>query len=200
MVTVNALTTSGSAVIYYTITNGFGCSAVASRTETSSARYAQGSQTSVYAGSTVSIVDEVITGLWSSSDNSIATVDANGAVTGIRPGSVDITHDMANDGGSITTIVTPVVVSAVPANLSIAPNPNKGTFTVKGTLGTVSDEQATLEVTDVLGQVLYTSKVQSHGGRINETVTLANNLANGMYMLNVKSGTEKITFHFVIEQ
>ena len=200
VVTVNALTTSGSAVIYYTITNGFGCSAVASRTETSSARYAQGSQTSVYAGSTVSIVDEVITGLWSSSDNSIATVDANGAVTGIRPGSVDITHDMANDGGSITTIVTPVVVSAVPANLSIAPNPNKGTFTVKGTLGTVSDEQATLEVTDVLGQVLYTSKVQSHGGRINETVTLANNLANGMYMLSISSNTEKKVFHFVIEQ
>lgn len=71
---------------------------------------------------------------------------------------------------------------------------------MKGTVGSVADEAVTLEVTDVLGQVIYKAKTVAPGGRLNETITLNNKLANGMYILNVQSGTENKTIHFVIEQ
>jgi uncharacterized protein YjdB len=154
----------------------------------------------VYAGSAVSIADDITTGTWGSSDNSIATVDASGLVTGIMPGSVNITHEVTGDDGLVSRGVTSVVVAAVPASVSLVPNPNKGTFVVKGTVGSVSDEAVTLEVTDVLGQVVYKSRVTAFGGKLNETVTLGGTLANGMYILNVQSGTENKSLHFVIEQ
>jgi uncharacterized protein YjdB len=138
--------------------------------------------------------------MWSSSNTGVATVDNNGIVTGIMPGVANITHEGTNDQGHAATSVTPVVVSAIPASISLLPNPNKGTFTVKGTLGSANNEEVTLEVTDVLGQVIYKNKVTAQNGRINETISLNNTLANGMYMLNIQSGTENKTFHFVIEQ
>jgi len=67
-------------------------------------------------------------------------------------------------------------------------------------VGSVSDEAVTLEVTDVLGQVIYKTKLTALGGKLNETITLSSTLANGMYIMNVQSGTENKTLHFVIEQ
>jgi len=127
-------------------------------------------------------------------------VDANGLVTGIMPGSVLIIHEVTGDDGAVARSTTNVLVSALPANISILPNPNKGTFSVKGTVGSVADEAVTLEVTDLLGQVIYHGHVIAEAGRINETITLSSTLANGMYILNVQSGTVHNTFHFVIEQ
>ena len=80
------------------------------------------------------------------------------------------------------------------------PNPNSGLFTLKGTLGTAVDEEVTIEVTDMIGQVIYNKKVLVSGGRINEQVQLNNGLANGMYLLNLQSASDNKAFHFVIEQ
>ncbi len=54
-------------------------------------------------------------------------------------------------------------------------------------MGSTEDEEVTLEVTDVLGQVIYKNKVTAYGGRINETIALSNALANGMYIMNIES-------------
>jgi len=86
------------------------------------------------------------------------------------------------------------------SDIRVMPNPNKGAFTVKGSLGTTLDEEVTLEITNMLGQVVYKNKVMAQGGMINEQVQLSNTLANGMYLLNVRSGSETSVFHFVIEQ
>jgi hypothetical protein len=67
-------------------------------------------------------------------------------------------------------------------------------------MGTTQDVEVTLEVTDVLGQVIYNNKVIANGGRINETLLLNNTLVNGMYMLNMHTTTEQKVFHFVIEK
>jgi len=85
-------------------------------------------------------------------------------------------------------------------DITVVPNPNKGEFIVKGTLGTNLDQEVSLELTDMLGQVVYSSKVQAQGGRINERVTLAHSIANGMYLLSVHTDTENKVFHIVIEQ
>ena len=86
------------------------------------------------------------------------------------------------------------------SDIRLLPNPNKGVFTVKGTLGTLTDEEISLEVTDMLGQVVYRNKVMTHDGKINEQVRMENVLANGMYLLNLRSGSDNKVFHFVIEQ
>ena len=67
-------------------------------------------------------------------------------------------------------------------------------------MGSVTDEVVTLEVTDLLGQVIYRNKETAYSGKLNETIRLSSALANGRYILNVQSTTETKTFHFVIEQ
>src|SRR5581483_4340452 len=89
-------------------------------------------------------------------------------------------------------------------DIKLMPNPNKGTFTIKGTLGTPivtgTDQEVSVEITDMLGQVVYKSKVMVHNGKIDEQINLGSNLSNGMYLLNLRSGTDNKVFHFVIEQ
>ena len=103
----------------------------------------------------------------------------------------------------IITLAGGVSVSGVQGaagNIALMPNPNKGDFTVKGTLGSTADQEVTLEITDVLGQVVYTSKVMTRNGVINERIHIGNNIANGMYVLSLRSDTENKVFHVVIEQ
>ena len=91
-------------------------------------------------------------------------------------------------------------VNAAGSNVQLVPNPNKGTFNLKGTLATTVDEEVTIEVTDMLGQVIYSSKVAAHNGELNEKIQLSNTIANGMYLLNLRSASDNAVFHMVIEQ
>ena len=92
-------------------------------------------------------------------------------------------------------------------NIKLIPNPNKGLFTIKGTLASTGDDEVTIEITNMLGQVVYGSKVMTHGGSINEKIQvnspstgLGTAVPNGMYILNLRSGLQDNVFHFVIEQ
>jgi len=198
-ISATALTTTGSSVITYAVTIA-GCTSKVTKTfGASTATHSTGS-TTVFAGSAISISDDRPSGLWSSSDNGIATVDGNGLVTGIMPGNVEITHEITSDDGMASRNVTSVTVSAVPVLITVQPNPNRGTFRVRGTVGSTNDEAVTFEVTDLLGQVIYRNKVTAFEGRLDETILLSNALTNGMYLLNVHSGAENKTFQLVIEQ
>jgi uncharacterized protein YjdB len=86
------------------------------------------------------------------------------------------------------------------SDIQLIPNPNKGIFTVKGTLNTSADEEVSLEVTNMLGQVIYTNKVMAKNGEINEKIQLNKNIANGMYILNFRSESDNKVFHIVVEQ
>jgi hypothetical protein len=85
-------------------------------------------------------------------------------------------------------------------DVMLLPNPNRGAFTIRGTLGSVSNEDLNVEVTDMLGQVVYTGKFTARNGKVDERIELSKTLANGMYMLNLKSSTDRKVFHFVMEQ
>jgi 5-hydroxyisourate hydrolase-like protein (transthyretin family) len=58
----------------------------------------------------------------------------------------------------------------------------------------------TVEITDMLGQEVYTENITAKNGKIDHQVTLANNLANGMYILNLRTTDGSKIYHFVIEQ
>jgi len=107
----------------------------------------------------------------------------------------------ASDAVMITsTNVAVHNVTAAESDIKLVPNPNKGIFTLKGTLGTNLDQEVTVEVTDVIGQVIYTGKVTAHGGIVDAAVQLGNNIANGMYIVNFRAGSDNKVFHMVIEQ
>ena len=101
----------------------------------------------------------------------------------------------------IDTIATGIhTLQAGASDIRLIPNPNNGTFTVKGTLGNTFDEHVALEITDMLGQVVYKNEVKTSSGKLNESIQLGNRLANGVYLLTLKSDSENKVFHFVIEQ
>ena len=84
------------------------------------------------------------------------------------------------------------------SDIRVNPNPNNGSFSITGTLGITTDQEVTLEIVDMLGQVIYKNAVTAKSGRISEQVVLSSNIAHGMYLLNLRSGTEQKMFHFVI--
>lgn len=131
------------------------------------------------------------------------------------------TYSMFNDGDSVSCQVTgtglcgmsafnSVIMHVGPSGIAttgagvsdvrLVPNPNKGLFTVKGILTVASDEEVTLEVTNMLGQVVYRKGITAKNGIVDEQVQLNNTLANGMYMLNLKTSADNKVFHFVLEQ
>ncbi len=86
------------------------------------------------------------------------------------------------------------------SDVRLVPNPNKGTFSVTGTLSTTEDAEVSLDIVNMLGQSVYTGKVTAKAGVINTQIQMTGNLANGMYMLNLQSGDDRKVFHFVLEQ
>jgi len=91
-------------------------------------------------------------------------------------------------------------ISASGIDVRLVPNPNKGAFELKGNTGMSGNEELSVEVTNMLGQVVYTGKVAVQNGNIDEHITLGKSMANGMYILSLRSGTQNAVFHFVVEQ
>jgi hypothetical protein len=141
--------------------------------------------------------DVVIAGANSATYSSIGFAN-NDAVSCV------VTGACGNVALSKTVVVTVAneSIQQIPGGgeIRVVPNPNNGLFTITGTLGTTGDEAVSLEITDVLGQVIYKTRVTAHGGAINETVQLGKAIANGMYLLNVNTDTVHKVFHVVVEQ
>ena len=117
-----------------------------------------------------------------------------------RVTSSGICHDVTSYDWVFIS-VSPLKVQQInaAADIRLVPNPNNGTFTIKGTWGTV-DEDITVEVTNMIGQVVFSGKVHAQNGKVNEQVQLNGSLANGMYMFNMRTATDTKVFHFVMEQ
>ncbi len=100
---------------------------------------------------------------------------------------------------SVSTTGT-AIVNKSPSMIQVLPNPNKGQFSITGSISVTDDEKVTIEIADVLGQILYSGSVLAHGGALNEQVILPNTVANGMYLLSIRSSVEHRVFHVVVEQ
>lgn len=80
----------------------------------------------------------------------------------------------------------------------IAPNPSTGTFSVRGSIAGNTNDNAMLEVTNMLGQVVYSTPAHIQGGRLQQDVVL-NSLSDGIYLLSIRVGTLKNTFQLVVK-
>ena len=81
----------------------------------------------------------------------------------------------------------------------LQPNPNKGEFTITGSVA-AGDDQLNILVTDVLGQVVYTGKRNIQNGSVNEQVALPGNAANGIYLVTLTSGGDRVVFRMVVDK
>jgi len=99
----------------------------------------------------------------------------------------------------IYPIISAAGVKNLSANedaLTIIPNPNNGTFTIAGTLS--GSNEAALEITDIIGQVVYKAIVPVQNGLLKKEIALDNNLPDGIYLLHISSGDGNKVVRFVV--
>jgi hypothetical protein len=142
-------------------------------------------------------------GTWTSREPFIATIGAStGLVTGIIVATTVVTYTLPT-GCSDThpvTVAPNVGVNDINqmADFALIPNPNNGTFILKGTLTNQTDREVIIEVMNTVGQVIYNSKITATGNELSEHIALGD-VPAGMYILSLKAGTEKKLIRFVKE-
>ncbi len=205
--TINATTgavtalESGSSVISYSLPDG--CSTTIIETVNPTPQPIEGTP-HVCVGVTTVLGDISHDGVWTSSNTGIATVGAEtGIVTGVSGGIATITYTLP--AGCFTTITVTDscdaglnTVAGGKNNITIFPNSNNGTFTIKGSVGTIENGEVFVDVKEMTGRVVYNDKLIIQNGAIAGEIALANTLANGMYLLTLHAGNENAVFHFVI--
>lgn len=106
---------NGSTTLSYTVSNIFGCATSATNIVNVYAlpvvSATSATTTTVCAGSTITLVNATSGGVWTSSDTTLATVDASGVVTGVAAGSVNISYTVTSGGACSTTVTTSILVN-----------------------------------------------------------------------------------------
>ena len=134
-------TTAGTTTISWTYTNA--CNTVGYGflfTIGSPTVAAISGASSVCAGSDITLADATPGGTWSSSDNTLATVNSTGVVHGLAAGSPTISYAVTNSCGT-TTVTYPITVNPLPNAGVIAIGPRilcrstPTTFTSSGDAG-----------------------------------------------------------------
>ncbi len=79
--------------------------------------------------------------------------------------------------------------------LSVMPNPNAGTFTIAGTF---MDQPVRVDITNVLGQKVYSADLNPVKGSLNNEIRLSSELKSGVYFLRVSSEQQKELMRIMI--
>lgn len=91
-------------------------------------------------------------------------------------------------------------VGAGNGNVDIIPNPASGTFTINGNMAILSDDQVLIEVRDLKGSVVFAEMTNTNHGQFSETLSLADQLADGMYIVRIHSDAEEKHLKLVIKK
>jgi hypothetical protein len=81
-------------------------------------------------------------------------------------------------------------------DFSLCPNPNLGSFYVTGTMPLSKNSVVNVCITNSTGRVVYHSTAYVLNSTITHKVELDNNLANGVYLIEVFSEDQKVTQSF----
>ena len=93
-------------------------------------------------------------------------------------------------------LTTGIESASISANsLQVYPNPNTGTFTIRGN---VNAEKAHITLVNTLGQLMYSTEVSSPAGELNQQVDVY--LPNGIYLLHITVGTETKNIPLLIKK
>lgn len=119
------------------------------------------------------------------------------AIAGNSPCTTDFT-DTSNTIHIYGNYLGTNSISSKTSTITLFPNPNTGSFTLNGNVGLASDAVA-LEVSDMLGHIVYKGIANPVNGTISKEIEL-DNVANGNYLLRLNSTTDNQVFHFVISK
>ena len=116
--TASAITAASSGSYAYTITAANGCSTTSAPTIVTAAPMPvvdviSGSN-SVCMGASTQYTNATSGGVWSSSNASVASVDANGMISGLAGGTATISYTVTANGACSTTVTKQLTVQAVP--------------------------------------------------------------------------------------
>ena len=167
--------TSGNSTITYTVTSTAGCVTTSSLLMNVNAVPTVApiaGPNAVCVGSQISLSNLTTNGAWSSSNVGIASIAANGVVTGTGAGTVTISYAVTNAAGCVTTVTRSLTVNALPVPVVTASGPitfcQGGSVTLTATGGTSYAWSS--------GQITPSITVNASG---NYTVTVTN--ANGCF-------------------
>lgn len=133
---------------------------------------------------TFGAVDASVT--WSSSDDAVATVDAEGVVTAVAEGTATITVTTTDGSFTADCAVTVIPFSGVTSSslseVSLYPNPSNGEFSIDNSKG------ADVKVYSITGKLVYELN------NISDNQSVVTDLPSGMYAVSIVSaGAQKIT-------
>lgn len=131
-------------------------------------------------------------GVWTSSDPTIASINASGVVSAVGSGMVTINYAVTNTCGTVSATHNLYIVSAADCNTGVAttsgsgqttiyPNPSYGDIVVELP---VADKDAVITITDITGKTVKELHPSSTGTVIQVSV---NELAKGTYLFTVNS-------------
>ena len=128
----------------------------------------------------------------------------NGAVVSCKETSSFVcSSPQSVTSGGISISVIPAGVKGITGaagSLTLVPNPNAGTFTIKGSVRSSAGSKLEIVITDMLGQTVYRTEAKTSNGLVNEQLNIAGIVPNGNYMVSVTSGDGRTVFHLVIDK
>lgn len=118
--TASTYVANASGAYAVTITTNSGCSATSATTTVTvnplPVLAANAGATSVCENSTAVITNAQAGGLWSTANNTVATINATtGTVTGVNPGTTSLTYTFTNANGCVNSVSTNFTVNALPS-------------------------------------------------------------------------------------
>jgi uncharacterized protein YjdB len=191
---------AGTTIISYTLATG----CTATRVQTVHPIAAITGSSTVCISTPTTLANTVGGGIWTSNNTTIARIgSATGIVTGVRSGYAIIAYTIPATGCRVTAPMTvnncriaSDAADMATTALTLLPNPNTGNFKL---IGSVSDEVVTITITDVMGRTIYTAQIAAANGQLNESISLPQPLATGVYVLYLRGETSSITTMFVVE-
>ena len=108
--------------------------------------------------------------------------------------------DTSNVMTATITNVGVTKVTRASGVVSLQPNPNNGSFLIKSDMLNPDISAAEITITNMLGEKVYHAAAPVTNGKLNAKILLASDLANGMYLLNIRYDGGSEVLHFVIEK
>ena len=153
---------AGTSVISYTVTNANGCTTTVSYTLTVDPLPTVAAITNtgnVCIGATRKLGNTAPGGTWSSATPAVATIDANGTVTGVGAGTSVISYTVTNANGCTTTVTYTLTVDPLPTvavitntgNVCVGSTRTLANATTGGTWSSATPTVATIDA--VTGKV-----------------------------------------------
>lgn len=133
----------------------------------------------------------------------VTTTLRNGQVVSCRVVSSD---PCASPTLTSSTGITMTVTSGLASTsnqqrfFTLIPNPNAGNFTISGQLPISATSEVRLQVTNMLGQLVHTELLSVQQGKVQASVQLGQQIANGVYIVSLHTDYGIEQFHMVLEQ